>query len=124
MHSWLAKGSLGEPVHYTLKPWSALTKSTEAGHLEASNNYAGRCMKTVAVGRNAFLFVGSERAAHAASSYYPLVESCKANKINPLTYLTYILSHARKQRCSCRPRMTLRRSAPPLPADALFDNLR
>ena len=31
------------------------------------------------------------------SHYYSLVESCKANKVNPLTYLTYILSNARNK---------------------------
>ena len=44
-----------------------------------------------------FLFVGSERAAHAAAIYYSLVESCKANKVNPLTYLTYIVANARNR---------------------------
>jgi hypothetical protein len=54
-------------------------------------------MRSVAVGRKAFLFVGSERAGHAAAIYYSLVESCKANKVNPLTYLAYILSNARNK---------------------------
>jgi hypothetical protein len=26
-----------------------------------------------------------------------VVESCKANKVNPLTYLTYVLSNARNR---------------------------
>jgi hypothetical protein len=81
-----------------IKRWSALTRFTEAGHLDASNNYAERCMRAVAVGRKAFLFVGSERAGHAAAIYYSLVESCKASSINPLTYLTYVLT--RKMRCA------------------------
>ena len=80
-----------------MRHWTALTKFTEAGHLDASNNVAERCIRAVAVGRKAFLFVGSERAGHAAAIYYSLVESCKANRINPLTYLTYILSHARNK---------------------------
>lgn len=60
VRSVLPKDSLGEAVHYALRHWSALTKFTEAGHLDASNNYAERCMRAVAVGRKAFLFVGSE----------------------------------------------------------------
>jgi hypothetical protein len=51
----------------------------------------------VAVGRKAFLSVGSERAGHAAAIYYSLVESRKANKVNPLTNLTYILTNARNR---------------------------
>lgn len=97
MHSVLPKDSLGQAVQYALKHWTALTRFTETGHLDASNNFAERCMRTVAVGRKAFLSVGSERAGHAAAIYYSLVESCKANKVNPLTYLTYILSNARNK---------------------------
>jgi hypothetical protein len=50
------------------------------------------------LGRKAFLFVGSERAGRAAAIYYSLVESCKLNKVNPLTYLTYVLSNVRDKR--------------------------
>jgi transposase len=42
--------------------------------------------------------VGSERAGRAAAIYYSLVESCKLNKVNPLTYLTYVLGHVRDKR--------------------------
>ena len=52
----------------------------------------------MAVGRKAFLFVGSERAGRAAAIYYSLVESCKGQQSDPLTYLTYALSHARDKR--------------------------
>ena len=38
---------------------------SKAGHLDASNNDAERCMRTVAVGQKAFPFVGSERAGSA-----------------------------------------------------------
>ena len=74
-----------------------MTRFTEAGHLDASNSYAVRCMRAAPVGRKAFLFVGSERAGHAPPIDYSLVESCKANAVNPLTYLTYILSNARNR---------------------------
>jgi transposase len=96
-HTVLPKDTFGIAIHYALKHWVALTNFTKAGHLEASNNFAERCMRTVAVGRKAFLFVGSERAGHAAAIYYSLVESCKANKVNPLSYLIYVLGNARNR---------------------------
>lgn len=91
----LPKSSLGEAIGYALRHWEALCRYTEAGHLEGSNNFAERCMRPVAVGRKAFLFVGSERAGLAAAIYYSIVESCRLNNVNPLTYLTYILTHVR-----------------------------
>jgi transposase len=97
VHTVLPKDSFGIAVNYALKHWEALTAFTPAGHLDISNNYAERCMRSLALGRKAFLFVGSERPGHAAAIYYSLVESCKANKVNPLTYLTYVLGHARNK---------------------------
>jgi hypothetical protein len=41
--------------------------------------------------------VGSERAGHAAAIYYSRAESCKANQVNPLTYLTYVVGNARNK---------------------------
>ena len=93
----LPKSALGNAVQYTLKNWEALCRYTEAGYLEPDNNYAEQCLRPVAVGRKAFLFVGSERAGRAAAIYYSLVESFKANKVNPLTYLTYVLSNVRNK---------------------------
>lgn len=93
----LPKSALGEAVGYSLRHWQALCRYTEAGYLEASNNFAEQCMRPVAVGRKAFLFVGSERAGHAAAIYYSIVQSCKVNHVNPLTYLTYVLKNVRNR---------------------------
>jgi hypothetical protein len=41
--------------------------------------------------------VGSERGGKAAALYYSLIESCKLNKVNPLTYMTYLLSNVRNK---------------------------
>ena len=43
------------------------------------------------------MFVGNERAGRAAATFYSLVESCKANKVNPLTYITYLLENVRNK---------------------------
>ncbi len=95
MQTVLPKDSFGIAVNYALKYWDALTHFTKAGHPEGPSNYAERCTRKVTVGRKAFLFVGSEPTRHAAAIYYSLVESCKANKVNPLTYLTFVLTNAR-----------------------------
>jgi hypothetical protein len=86
---------LGEAVHYSLRHWDALYRYTEVGYVEASNNFSERCMRTIAEGRKAFLFVGSERAGHAAAIYYSIVESCRVNNVNPLSYVTYALQNVR-----------------------------
>ena len=97
VHAVLPKSALGNAVLYTLRNWDALCRYTDAGYLEPDNNYAEQCLRPVALGRKNFLFVGSERAGHAAAIYYSLVESCKVNQVNPLTYLTYVLSRVRDE---------------------------
>jgi transposase len=97
VHAVLPKSALGTAVLYTLKNWDALCRYTDAGYLEPDNNYAEQCLRPVALGRKNFLFVGSERAGHAAAIYYSLVESCKVNRVNPLTYLTYVLANVRNK---------------------------
>ncbi len=93
----LPKSAMGIAVCYTLKNWDALCRYTEQGFLEADNNFAERCMRPVALGRKNYLFVGSERGGKAAALYYSLIESCKLNKVNSLTYMTYLLSNVRNK---------------------------
>ncbi len=93
----LPKSALGNAVQYALKNWDALCRYTEQGFLEADNNFAEQCMRPVALGRKNYLFVGSERGGKAAAIYYSLIESCKVNKVNPLTYMTYLLSNVRNK---------------------------
>jgi transposase len=94
----LPKSGLGQAVSYALKNWDALCRYTEKGYLEADNNFAEQHMRNVAIGRKSFLFVGSDRGGKAAAIYYSLMESCKVNKVNPLTYMTYLLSNVRNKK--------------------------
>jgi Transposase IS66 family/Transposase C of IS166 homeodomain len=96
-HAVLPKSALGRAVFYALKNWDVLCRYTAEGYLEPDSNYAEQSLRPVAVGRKAFLFVGSERAGRAAAIYYSLVESCKLNKVNPLTYLTLCLEPCARQ---------------------------
>ena len=42
------------------------------------------------IGRKGWLFSGSPRGAHASASLYTLVETAKANKLEPWAYLNYL----------------------------------
>jgi transposase len=93
----LPKSALGVAIVYTLRNWDALCRYTEEGYLEIDNNTAERHMRPIALGRKNFLFVGSERGGHAAAIWYTLIESCKLNGVNPLSYLTYLLENVRNK---------------------------
>jgi hypothetical protein len=65
----LPKSALGNAVQHALKNWDALCRYTEQGYLEPDNNYAERCMRSAALGRKNYLFVGPERGGRAAAIF-------------------------------------------------------
>jgi hypothetical protein len=62
----------------------------EDGHIEIDNNKVENAIRPFVIGRKNFLFSGSPRGAHASASLYTLVESAKANKLEPWAYLNYL----------------------------------
>ena len=53
--------------------------------------HAHGCPASTAIGRKNWLFAGSENGGHAASIFYTLIESAKANGHNPRQYLEDVL---------------------------------
>jgi hypothetical protein len=79
----LPKSPLGEAISYTLGLWSKLTTYLEDGHIEIDNNKAENAIRPFVIGRKAWLFSGSPRGAHASATLYTLVETAKANNLEP-----------------------------------------
>ena len=67
--------------------WKALTRYVEDGAIEIDNNAAERALRGVALGRNNFLFMGSDAGGERAAAMYSLVESAKLNGLDPEAYL-------------------------------------
>jgi len=86
------KGPLAEAIGYTLNHWTALNRYLDDGRLEIDNNAIERSIRPVAQGRANWLFVASERGGHAAAALYSLIESAKANGLNPYAYLRDVLT--------------------------------
>jgi hypothetical protein len=59
------------------------SKYVNNGEAEIDNNAAERMMKTICLGRNNYLFFGSEKEAKNASLMYSIIETCKMNGIRP-----------------------------------------
>lgn len=88
----LPQGPMAVGVRYVLSNWRALTRFTRVGMLETDTNLVERCMRPIAVGRKAWLFVGSDRGGEAAATVLSLIESCKLNGIEPYAYLKDVLA--------------------------------
>ena len=72
----------------------------EEGFLKPDNNKAEQHIRPIALGRKHFLFVGSARAGQAAATWYSPMETCRNFGINPLAYLTNILSRIAQEGAS------------------------
>jgi transposase len=55
------------------------------------NNAAERALRGVALGRNNYLFMGSDAGGQRAAAMYSLVESAKLNGLDPEAYLREVL---------------------------------
>ena len=86
----LPKSPLGTAITYTLNLWPKLITCLEDGHIEIDNNRAENAIRPFVIGRKGWLFSGSPRGAHASATLYTLVESAKANKLEPWAYLNYL----------------------------------
>ena len=62
--------------------------------LELSNNRAERSMKPFVMGRKNWLFANTPGGAQASSMIYSLIETAKANDLDPYQYLLWVLQTA------------------------------
>jgi transposase len=84
------KSKVGEAIKYTLKRWKYLIAYLEDGRYEIDNNRAERAIKPFVIGRKAWLFANSQAGAHSSARIYTLIESAKANGLEPYRYLEHI----------------------------------
>ena len=84
---FLPKSQIGKAATYTRNQWEALNRYVDDGALSIDNNIAERAMKNVAIGRKAWLFVGSTLAGERAANLMSLIATCKANRVEPWAYL-------------------------------------
>ena len=73
----LPKSPEGRAVRYTLKNWTALNRYCEDGDLSIDNNATERAIRGVAVGRNNWIFFGSDQGGKTAAVLRSFVASCQ-----------------------------------------------
>jgi len=88
----LPKSPEGRAVRYTLKNWTALTRYCEDGDLQIDNNATERAIRGVAVGRNNWMFFGSDEGGKTAAVLRSFVVSCQRVGVDPFVWLKDILT--------------------------------
>lgn len=84
-------GATAGAIDYTLNHWQALTRHLDDGAVAIDNNHLERQIKPWAMGRKAWMFVGSELAGQRAAMVMSLVQSARMNGHDPWAYLRDVL---------------------------------
>ena len=82
---------IGKAIDYTLSRIDALKVYTTDAKLQIDNNLVENSIRPIAIGRKNYLFAGSHQAAENAAIFYSLFATCKAQGINPYTWLAETL---------------------------------
>ena len=84
------KGLFGKAVSYTLKQWPRLIRYIEDSCLRPDNNLAENAIRPFVLGRKNWLFSGNPLGAKASAALYSLIETAKANGLEPYSYLRFL----------------------------------
>src|ERR1700681_4078519 len=88
----LPRSPEGRAVRYILKNWTALTRYCEDGDLQIDNTATERAIRGVAVGRNNWVFFGSDEGGKTAAVLRSFVASCQRVGVDPFVWLKDILA--------------------------------
>ena len=77
----------GEALKYLKGQWPKLARVVEDGRIALDTNAVERCIRPFVIGRRNWLFADTPRGARASANLYSLVETAKANGLEPWRYL-------------------------------------
>jgi len=83
---------LAGAIRYGLTRLKRLHPYLDNGRLSIDNNAAERGMRSIALGRKNYLFMGSDNGGRSAAIAYTLIETAKLNGVDPQSWLTDVLA--------------------------------
>lgn len=86
----MPKSLLGVAISYTLNQWDKLLVYLEYPEMTPDNNLAENAIRPFVVGRKNWIFSGTPQGAQASADLYSLIETAKANGLEPYRYLRYL----------------------------------
>ena len=72
--------------------YCTLSAFLEHGEVDISNNFAENAIRPFVQGRKAWLFCDTPKGADSSAIVYSIVETAKANGLDPYTYLKLLLT--------------------------------
>ncbi len=84
------KSLMGKAVNYGLNQWNRLENYIADGHAGIDNNAVENAIRPFTLGRKNWLFSGTPEGAQASALLFSLIETAKANGLEPYHYLRYL----------------------------------
>ena len=85
-------GKLKKAITYSLNQREFLCAFLDHGEIEISNNQVENAIRPIVVGRKNWLFCDTQAGANASVIVFSVLETAKANGLNPEAYLKHLLS--------------------------------
>jgi hypothetical protein len=98
-HQWMilqrskltANSAGARALDYSLRRWQGLSRFLHDGAVPIDNNHLENLIRPITLGRNNWLFAGSERAGKRAAAIQSLIQSARLNGLDPYAYLKDVL---------------------------------
>jgi transposase len=87
----LPQSKMGKAIAYALRQWEMLLVYTKDGRVEIDNNLCENQIRPTAVGKKNWLFIGREDTGWRSAVLYTLLANCRANGVEPYSYLKGVL---------------------------------
>ncbi len=82
----------GKALGYLAHQWTKLMPAFDDGRIPLDTNALENSIRPFVVGRKNWLFADTVRGAHASANLYSLIETAKANAIEPAAYLRLVFT--------------------------------
>jgi len=104
LRSWLDEvlpqvpptSATGKALNYLHNEWDKLIRYLDDGRLEIDNNGAENAIRPFVLGRKNWLFSASVKGVKASANLYSLIETAKANGLEPYAYLRHVFTELPK----------------------------
>ncbi len=90
------KTTAGKALNYLNNEWDKLIIYLEDGRLMIDNNGAENAIRPFVIGRKNWLFSQSVNGVKASANLYSLIETAKANGLEPYAYLRNVFTELPK----------------------------
>ncbi len=86
----------GKALNYLHNQWPKLVRYLDDGRIPMDNNAAENAIRPFVMGRKAWLFSNSQAGAKSSAAIYSVIQTAKANGLEPFAYLKHVLTELPK----------------------------